>query len=243
MLSVVLVGSLLIARQPHDDGVSYDVAKTASRVCFVKIGSGAGSGVIIGEKDGKAYVLSSAHLFKGEGNQPVVEDSDLSISWYRPFQAGEWVSKEKVVNGVAARFVAWDKVSDLALLSFKPKGESWEGLKVPKLKTYFSRKGYVYSVGCEQGFPTIRETKLTGRKLLEYLDGKLNEGIENRFSYHWETKDITQPGRSGGPLISSKGELIGICHGFQGDRGYYTHFLEIHSFLKNHKLDGVVRPD
>lgn len=242
MLSAALLGVMLISAQNSDDGVTYDVAKVASRICFIKIGNGAGSGVIIGEKDGKAYVLTSAHLLKGDGGQPV-DDAELSISWFRPFQAGEWVSKEKVVTGVASKFVAWEKVSDLGLLSFKSKGESWEGLRIPKIKNYFSRKGYVYSVGCEQGFPTIRETKLTGRKLLENLTIKADEGVENRFSYHWETKDITQPGRSGGPLISSKGELIGICHGFQGERGYYTHFFEVLSFLKNQKLDGLVRSE
>lgn len=205
--------------------IPYEVIKYAGNTCYLRVGEGGGSGVIMGQKGPTSYILTSAHQ--------ILDENSIQISWFKPFSLDGEVSKKP--GGPPAFGYLYGKkepISDLALLAVDIKEMSWDRVKIPKKDTYVNPRSVVYSVGCEEEYPTIKITQLLGRKLFST--------IANEYAFHWETRDITKPGRSGGPLFGPKGELLGICHGYQGDRGFYTHHLEILAFLKKNNLESLV---
>ena len=224
---VIAAGVLLVAAQA-DSQVPYDVTRYAANTCFLRIGEGGGSGVILGQRGQKLYILTSAHQ--------ILSEESILVSWFKPFGLQEMESKKPVGPPVSGMiFGEKDLVADLALITVESKELFLDKVKMAKKEAYVRPRSLVYSVGCEQGFPTIEVTQLIGRKLFST--------IPNEFAFHWETVDITKPGRSGGPLFSAKGELLGVCHGYKENRGFYTHHLEILAFLKRNNIESVVSHD
>jgi S1-C subfamily serine protease len=58
----------------------------------------------------------------------------------------------------------------------------------------------------------------------------------------WEVARESAPGRSGGPLIDQRGFVLGIASGIAEGKGYFTHTEEIHRFLKQNGLQGLLAP-
>jgi hypothetical protein len=51
----------------------------------------------------------------------------------------------------------------------------------------------------------------------------------------WETDIGQTPGRSGGPLLNTRGEMIGLASGANEGKGYYSHGTEIQGWLREGK--------
>jgi len=238
----MLVGLLtlpwVLISQDSGTFLPIEVTRNAGNTCILKAGEGVGSGVVLGYKDGYVYVLTSLHQVKGE--------SRYEISWFEGFPTGEWEVKEKQgsLKGGITDSSFCNPEADLAIVRFFSKEMSFHKLRVPKKEAYQKPGLRVFSVGLEKSGLLIQETQLLGRKLLETSESSENKKkIGNQFSFHWETKDITVPGRSGGPLLNSKGEWIGVCHGYQDGKGYYTHFWEVLALLKKCGINDLVSHD
>lgn len=223
-MHISLLVALISLGQPLE--IPPEVTKSATIACFLKAGEGGGTAIHLGQRASIAWFLTSRHEIVGE--------STFEISWFEPFTLGENSSKTKSGTLTGGRVAATEPSSDLALIQFENLRYPIPNPKVPKLDQYLAPRVPVWSVGCEKGYPTIESTKLLGKKLLKTADGN---------AFHWETESGTVPGRSGGPLFNLKGEWIGLCHGVQNGKGFYTHNLEIRAFLQKNNLSWVFGAD
>ena len=91
----------------------------------------------------------------------------------------------------------------------------------------------VLTTGCDKGAaPSCLTDEVRGKKLLRL--GK------DKASFFWESSKAPVVGRSGGPLVDSKGRVLGICSGNQEGHGYFTHLDEIHAALRREGSTWVV---
>jgi hypothetical protein len=86
-----------------------------------------------------------------------------------------------------------------------------------------------FTVGCndkQNDFaPTVKAATLVGLKIKK-------SGSE--VAVLWETDKSPEPGRSGGPLLDEKGQVIGICLAYDtgSNHGFFTHLDEIQAWMK-----------
>lgn len=66
---------------------------------------------------------------------------------------------------------------------------------------------------------------------------------EKESVWSYETERKPAPGRSGGPLIDADGRVLGVASGHDGEAGYFTHFDEIHRFLRENGLQWLFEKD
>jgi S1-C subfamily serine protease len=165
--------------------------------------------VIVGQKDGFAYALTARHVLNGRPQFDVL---------VRQGDDTERFSQARVLADAAD--------SDLALITFPTGNAELPSLtlapKSPDLKKFplpILNAGWQ-----EERGPTALEDAALDRKLVRNGDGTS--------AFFWETTTPSQKGRSGGPLVSRDGSLIGVCSGNQGAHGYFTHRDEIHYFLR-----------
>ena len=178
-----------------------------------------GSGAILGAVGPSVYVLTAAHL---------VEKTDrLEV---QTFTANSYPRPRGVYHGVDV-IARSDELDDLALLRFTTTGAVPGRLLGCAAERVPSDKQVVaLSVGCSDGAaPTCVAGKVRKSQVRRALDGKT--GVL------WEAGSAPARGRSGGPLVDSRGYLIGICSGNADAKGYYAHAVSIHAFLKRNGLD------
>jgi len=170
-----------------------------------------GTGIIVAKSGKQSLVLTAAHLV-GEG------ESMIQVTLF---------SGPMAVSVGKARLLHRSAEADIAFLRLDMASE---GMAVVKLAAARSRVGPgepgIRSLGCDRGFPVSRAESILGKRLLTREDGSR--------AFFWQAKDASVPGRSGGPLLNSADELIGICRGYQAGKGYYTHIDEIHAAWKRH---------
>lgn len=216
MMGFLLPIGMLLAADPQAK-FSADIQKSAlqATVRIVgkdgKKGASSGSGVVIGVKDGFAYALSANHVLANA----------------RLVQVEAFLDGERT-NILQSEVLATAPESDLALFRF-PIGKS-EIVSLTLAEKSTILKQFPVDV-LNSGWqlyesPTLGEDRASARLLLRQPDGSS--------AFFWQTTGTSEPGRSGGPLISTKGELIGICSGNQDNRGYFAHRDEIHYFLRKH---------
>jgi serine protease Do len=165
----------------HIDAERADSFNTRSRRSSIE---DAGSGTII-EYKGKNYVLTNRHVVKSAAS---VRDIKIKLA------DGRTITPSKVLS---------DPATDIAILPV-----SAEGLVPARLgdSDQVDVGDFVLAVGSPFGLShsvTFGIVSAKGRRELE-----LGEGVE--FQDFIQTDAAINPGNSGGPLISLRGELIGM---------------------------------
>lgn len=185
-------------------------------------GTADGTGVVIGVKDGFAYVLTANHVAASDR----VELAFTSRETYpRPAWYGDGAE-------VVARWVD----PDLALVRFPTRGRvvpvrplapPWQRPKtfpVPALAVGVGGGGAAEAVP-----DTIRAREFVRR------EGKGP-------AFFWRTERAPEPGRSGGPLLDSRGRVIGVTVAVRAGAGYYAHHDEVLAALKRDGYGWLVPP-
>jgi S1-C subfamily serine protease len=172
-----------------------------------------GSGVAVAQRDGYCYALTAQHVVAKAVRLDVVAQVDGEAKTFTDVE---------VVAGLPE--------SDLALIRFPVKSATITYLRLAE-KSRLAKKDFPIPV-LNSGWqgndgPTCAEDQALARVFLRHP--------ERRIAYFcWQTKEPSEEGRSGGPLINAKGELIGICSGNLEGKSYFTHLDEIHYFIRKH---------
>ncbi len=169
-----------------------------------------GTGTIIHQTQGKALILTCAHLFrdsKGQGQLTL----DL-FGGQRP-------------HGVPAQLLDYDLDRDVALLVMETSVP--QQIAPVGLSNYPAKVGQpVFSVGCSNGDdPTVWTGQVTS--IDKYL------GPPNI-----QASGQPRQGRSGGGLFDAEGRLIGVCNAADptDNEGLYAALGSIHALLTKHDL-------
>jgi S1-C subfamily serine protease len=177
-----------------------------------------GSGVLLKRSGPVVYVLTAAHVVAGAKKLEVAT-----------FSADSYPKPAAVYGSVEV--IATSKELDLAVIRWTTR-DAMPGVmevcpvgKVPEGKNFAA-----LSVGCaDGGAPTcVLETVKAKKKVQKRAD-------EDKVPC-WETAAAPGKGRSGGPLLDTRGYLIGVDSGAGDGKGYYTHIEAIQSFLKANGL-------
>jgi hypothetical protein len=220
------LASLLLLLGPIETVESPDFSResqTSAVLATVRITNvsreSAGSGVIIGRKGSFVYILTVHH---------VVEKADrLEMA---VFSRDSYPKPAKVYSSVQLVARA-DDVRDLALLRVVTDDPMPGSLSLCPARLTPNQKGCkALCVGCARGeAPTCRITGIEKKLVQREKMGKVTT--------MWETEEKQPEGRSGGPLVDGRGQLIGICSGRNREKSYFSHIEEIRNFLKANGFD------
>ncbi|HEY1343153.1 MAG TPA: serine protease [Bryobacteraceae bacterium] len=182
-----------------------------------------GTGVIVGQEKGAVYILTAAHV--------VARADRLEISTFsRDSYPRPLTSYEKTEVVAQTR-----DIRDLALVRVPTEDRAPATMPFCPLRQLPAAGGFEsLSVGCGASKAPI--------SLLENVqkEKRIRRPPGRDTALFWETA-IGQPaGRSGGPLINKRGELIGLASGSSEGKGYYCHGAEIHAWLKGGKFAFLV---
>ena len=199
-------------------------------------GIGFASAVVVGRQDGYTYLLTADHAVK--------DMADVEVQFYT---RRSYPLPEYTVKGAATQ--VYSKDADFALIRIVTPNTYKPGLKkvvsavlhmpledhpppILKLPPPYNRpKRFPFeavSVGCPGGAaPTCQAETIRAKRF-----ARDEKDMESDGSFVWEAARAQQAGRSGGPLVSADGTIIGICRAKSADRGYYTHLDEIQAVLK-----------
>lgn len=189
----------------------------ASTVRIVNLSSGyRGSGVVLRSDRGINYILTAEH---------VVDKATAGIE-IMSFTDATYPEPDRIVTG--AEVVARIKEPDIALLKLVTRERLGPGLTIcPRSQAPTAKVFPALSLGCSNGAaPTCLVDKVVDRKRVRKMLG-------GGSSLVWEVGIQHAPGRSGGPLLDTRGNIIGVCSGSTDDRGYYCHTDELYSWLKD----------
>jgi S1-C subfamily serine protease len=175
------------------------------------VGTSSATAVVVGQKDGSAYLLTALHAV-----------ADGPPSQVQFFTRRTYPEPARSLRGcvVEAKF----RHADFALLKV-PTGD--EAVPVLKLapptprprKLPFAALG----IGCSGGDAPTGLAETVGAKRFGRRDGEQ--------AFFWETNAAPTPGRSGGPLVVG-GRVFGLCVAGKDGKGYYTHADELLAGLK-----------
>jgi S1-C subfamily serine protease len=202
----------LIALIAPDPAAPWEVVEACPLVKVIGLERATATAVVIGQKDGFAYLLTAHHA--------VADASPSDVHFYtrRSYPAVARVLRE-------CKVVAKFPEADFALLKLDT-----EGTPVPELKLAppAARPRKVpfaaLSVGCSGANPPTGVDEKVGAKRFGRREG-------GETAFFWETAVMPKKGRSGGPLVAD-GKVIGICAAGKDNRGYYTHADELLAGLK-----------
>ena len=180
-----------------------------------------GTGTIIDTRQGEALVLTCGHLFRtpdGRTPQVVVETFNATARGVQ------------VIEQLTGEIISFDLNRDVGLVSVRPK-QTVQVARVAASQHGIDVNVRVWNVGCNQGQdPTVRSSLVTA---LDRYHGPPNI----------ETSGAPVVGRSGGPLFSSQGEVIGVCYAADepDDEGLYAGLGSLHAELDKLGLSDIYR--
>jgi S1-C subfamily serine protease len=220
---------LLLAAVPGQFAESKDFPSELQRrafeatvYCYHPASRSTGTAVVIGNRDGKSFLLTAAHVVP-ESRIAGREKEDVNtVELYR-YSAS---NPDRGSSGTNARVMARMPNPDLAVIAVEWKGPPTAiplypaiRMELIALKPPFP----VMTLGARDGPPVIQFDVVSDRKYVTKPDG--TEGI------YWQANTPQQLGRSGGPMIDKGGRVIGIASGKQHGKGYYANIDEIHRAL------------
>jgi S1-C subfamily serine protease len=212
--------SIIYSNAPTPQNDNLPVAEISRQVTVrILAKSGSGSGVIVARKDKTYTVLTCQHVLDvDKGGQYSILASDGKI------------------HAARLKPISNPTTNDLALVQF----DSQIDYQVVKLgnSNLLTRDVPVFAAG----FPNyhtvnqdeIEDTRNWGTKAFRFTEGKVsmvlkNQSLPNGYSLGY-TNDV-QVGMSGGPVLNSKGELIGI----NGRLKYPIQGIEVFTFADGSK--------
>jgi S1-C subfamily serine protease len=207
MLPAVLLS--LAALGLPDPAAPWEVVEVCPRLIA---GGAKATAVVVGQKDGIAYLLTALHA--------VADDPPAEVQF---FTRRTYPDTSRVLRGgeVVAKF----RQPDFALLKV-PTGDT--PVTVLKLAPPTPRPRKVpfaaLSVGCSKGEPPTGRPEAVGAKRFGRRDG-------GEQAFFWEAESAPVPGRSGGPLVVG-GKVVGLCAAGKNGKGYYAHSDELLAGLK-----------
>lgn len=186
----------------------------------VEIGrkAGFGSAVVVGHRDGYAYLLTAAHV--------------IDVDQTREFQFFTRDSYPRPARTLTGGSVLLrSEKPDFALLRVKVGDDPLPRLKLAGPGQRPKRFPFAaVSIGCPLGgWPRARAETIGAKVLARAKDVPT--------AFFWRTATPPERGRSGGPLLDAAGRVIGLCAASQDGKGYFTHLDEILAGLKKAKYE------
>ncbi len=175
----------------------------------------AATAVVIARDANSLYLLTAEHALDNSAGE-----------WAFDFFADEQAKKPSfTVRG--AQVLLRKPIADFALLRVEVEHERIVAT-LPLAPPGSISKKFPFeatSVGCSLGdAPTTEKESLLGKRLAVRR--------EDDVAFFWQAEKSQTAGRSGGPLLNSGGQVIGICAATSLGKGYYVHLSEIHAGLK-----------
>ena len=166
-----------------------------------------GTAVVVGREKNFLYLLTADHATDGP---------DTTVLLFEFFAENDRIQPSFTLRG--AKAVVRRPIADFALLqvAVDPKQNvSQLSLAPPeaKLKRFPFE---AYSIGCSLTDPPtgLKETVLGKRLAVR---------TEDAVAFFWQAEKPQARGRSGGPLLNTAGQIIGICAATSAEKGYYGH--------------------
>lgn len=184
-----------------------------------------GTGTIVDARQGEALVVTCAHLFRGEGTEPIDTAGKLSIELFEAGPGGV-----RVAERVSGQLVSHDFESDVALVAIRT-ARPVAPVAVMPSPGELRVNDVVKSVGCDHGAdPTVRQSRVVA---LNRYQGPPNI----------EASGAPVQGRSGGGLFDANGRLAGVCNfaDAEADEGIYAGLASIHTQLDRVGLTELYR--
>ena len=193
----------------------WDAITACPRVVTKGKNTTAATAVVIGQKDQYAYVLTADHVLAEPGARE-----------FQFFTPKSYPEPDPALTLGKDVLVVSSKIGDFALLKI-PIGD--KQVRHAMLASPTGRpKRYPFdavSIGCTLGSPpSAQAEKIRDKRFVSKNDFET--------AFFWESATSPEVGRSGGPLFSADGKVIGLCAAAKDGKGYYCHLDEILFKLK-----------
>ena len=196
-----------------------EIAELVQRNCvqiFDRDSGAQGTGVVVDVGKNGFEVLTACHVVKGA--------NAISVFAFQ-LEAKEWVRREYRT----VELVRCDEDSDLARIRIRTPIAHLSAIPMDILTKFAEKKllgneELAWTVSwTEDGKPVANESKIAERRTAQRKAGA-------RLVSYWILNGPSEPGMSGGPLLSTRGELMGIASGNSGGNAFYVDEFEISRF-------------